>query len=488
MTPIVHLRRALRHSEYCAHAPTCVRVIIHIMKTNQKLIELSKHSSHNEIEILQSKNCSCYFCRQTYSARDVNDWTNDKGGVTAICPVCGMDAVIGDACGIPLDKTTLKEMNMAFYGEDYMEKHPQAALKYVERYKQGNITHKKVNENLYIQYLSLLAGLGNPEAAYDLGSLYEEGTEFTKSDAKEAFSYYAMNCLSSDGGALTRLGILSESGALGKVDERGAYECYAKGMAMGSLDALVHFADCYLNGVFVEKNLYFAYDILSSVWPDCYTRFVASSGKDINIFPDVAFRLASFYLAGDKVAKDPRTGLRFLLLADFGYQIMKTSGLATDDILSDMKEAEAEIEELKKKFRLTRQDPIFDDDTFADSVDELVLSPMPIISGKASVSSISYDKESHDCSFDLTFPSPLLIVDIGNLFCGFVPGTIHWDFLEVGDVRIGHGAQFSRITGNPDDGWDFLSYDEGEAQPVFSLILDRPSAHHSSRKAKGGKA
>jgi len=224
------------------------------MKTDPKFLELAKHSSHNEIEILHSKTCSCYFCRQTYSARDVNDWTNDKGGVTALCPICGMDSVIGDACGVPLDKNLLKDLNQAFYGEDYMEKHPAAALKYVERYKQGNITHKKVNESLYIQYLSLLAGQGNSVSAYDLGQLYENGTEFTPKDPKTAFSYYGMACLSSDGGALTRLGVLSESGGLGAVDLKGAYECYAKGMAMGSLEALVHFADCYSKGLFVEKT------------------------------------------------------------------------------------------------------------------------------------------------------------------------------------------------------------------------------------------
>jgi len=463
------------------------------MKTDPKFLELAKHSSHNEIEILHSKTCSCYFCRQTYNARDVNDWTNDKGGVTALCPVCGMDSVIGDASGVPLDKNLLKDLNQAFYGEDYMEKHPAAALKYVERYKQGNITHKKVNESLYIQYLSLLAGQGNSVSAYDLGQLYENGTEFTPKDPKTAFFYYGMACLSSDGGALTRLGVLSESGALGSVDLRGAYECYAKGMAMGCLEALVHFADCYSKGLFVEKNPTFAYDILSSVWPECYSRFAGSSGKDVNIFPDVAYRLGTYYLTGGKATKDPRLALRFFLYAQFGFHLLQSAGLSTNEILGDLAAVEKAIEELAHRFRLVKQDPAFDNDTFADTLNDVSISPTFLVGQKEQIptsafSSPTFDKETHTLSFDLTSPSPLLVVDVGNLFCGFVPGTIHWDFIDVSDVRLGKGNSFAKINGNPADGWDFMSPDEGDERAVVSIVLLRGVPGHKHGKPSGGKA
>ena len=150
-------------------------------------------------------------------------------------------------------------MNLAYYGEDYMEKHPAAAKKYVARYQEGKITHKAANEALYIQYLYSLASQGDQEAAYSLGELFENGSEFTPADPKVAFSYYGMSCLAKDGGALTRLGVLSESGALGKADPAGAYQCYAKAMfiLVGS-GTLFRYAFDYLTtllGQKVIKNL-----------------------------------------------------------------------------------------------------------------------------------------------------------------------------------------------------------------------------------------
>ncbi|MCI1245109.1 MAG: sel1 repeat family protein [Bacilli bacterium] len=458
------------------------------MKNEKELTELAKHSKHNEIEIIKSKTCSCYFCRQSYSARDVNDWVNDKDGVTAICPICGMDAVIGDACGIPFGKADLKELNLAYYGDDYMGKHPAAALKYVERYKRGAITHKRVNENLYIQYLSLLAGRGNSQAAYDLGELYENGSEFTPADPKAAFSYFAMKCLSSDGGALTRLGTLSESGALGKEDPKGAYECYAKGMAMGSMDALVHFADCYIRGVFVEKNQEFAFDVLSSVWPDCYARFVASGGKEINVFPDVAFRLGVFFLYGTPFGKDSRVALRYFLYAKFGFELMKSAGLATAESESALGEVTKKIADLAKKFGLKRQDPVFDNDTFDDTIGEVASSPSFLTLQGGAISGVDFDKETHECSFDIAARVPALVVDAGNLFCGFVPGSIHWDFVDVSDVRVGNGAVFGKIGGNSTDGWDFIVDEGGNERPVLSLVFFRGPIKRKQLKDGGGEA
>jgi hypothetical protein len=457
------------------------------MKQDPRIALLAKHSSNNEIEILHSKTCSCYFCRQTYSAREVNDWINDERGVTAICPVCGMDAVIGDACGIPLDKPLLKEMNLAYYGEDYMEKHPTAALKYVQRYKKGNITHKKVNEALYIQYLSLLAGLGNSTAAFDLAQLYENGSEFTEKDPKTAFSYYAMRCLSSDGGALTRLGVLSENGSLGKPDFRGAYECYAKAMAMGSLEALIRFSDCYMKGIFVQPNPLFAYDILTSIWPEIFSRFVSTSGKEITVFPDAAYRLGNLFLTGAAGTKDSRLALRYFLYAQFGFEIMKTSNLLTPELALDLDNTEKNIDDLAKKFHLTKQDPVFDNDSFADSLGDFDLASLASLEPNLFTPG-TFDKGNHTFSFDVTYPLPPLLVDVGNLFCGFVPGTIHWDFIDVSEVTLGQGNSFSSVTGNPEDGWDFMSADDQDDRSIVSIVLMKSRAGHKHMKTGGGKA
>jgi TPR repeat protein len=458
------------------------------MKKDPKLIEIYKHSSNNEIEILHSKEASCFFCRQNYSARKVNDWINDERGVTAICPECGMDAVIGDASGVNLDKTLLKDMNIAYYGEDYMEKHPAAAAKYVQRYKEGKITHKKANEALYIQYLALLAKSGNAAAAYDLGSIYENGSEFTEKDPSMAFAYYSSSALRSDGGALTRLGVLSETGALGKVDPKGAYECYAKAMAMGSLEALVRFADCYRKGLNVPSDPAFAFEIVSSIWSESYSRFINSAGKDINIFPDLAYRIGLSYEEGFGVKKDAATALRYYLYAEFGFGLFKGLGYLRGNLESQYENIQTRIAKIAKSYHLRKQDPVFDNDTFADSLEEQALAFLAGPTQKLSFTPGLYDKSNNTFAFDINYDIPPLIVDVGNLFCGFVAGTIRWDFVDVSDVKLGHGDAFDKIVGDPDDGWALLSNERGEEENICSIVFTRNPQKKKTFDSHKGKA
>jgi cell division protein ZapA (FtsZ GTPase activity inhibitor) len=107
------------------------------------LNQYREHAIDNEIEIVQSNQCGCFFCRHVFDARDVQDWMDGEHGVTALCPECGMDAVIGDASGIEIDKPLMKEMNLAFYGETYMQDNPEAARTYCIRYIDGKIAALK---------------------------------------------------------------------------------------------------------------------------------------------------------------------------------------------------------------------------------------------------------------------------------------------------------------------------------------------------------
>jgi len=69
----------------------------------------------NRTEIEQSEQCFCAYCCQQFAASEVADFIKDKSGDTALCPKCGTDAVIGDACGLPLDKTMLKQLHQAWF-------------------------------------------------------------------------------------------------------------------------------------------------------------------------------------------------------------------------------------------------------------------------------------------------------------------------------------------------------------------------------------
>jgi hypothetical protein len=60
-----------------------------------------RHSSKHQAEIEQSEICACFSCCKSFSASDIDEWLDDEDG-TALCPNCGIDAVIGSASGFPV--------------------------------------------------------------------------------------------------------------------------------------------------------------------------------------------------------------------------------------------------------------------------------------------------------------------------------------------------------------------------------------------------
>lgn len=59
----------------------------------------------------KSKKCGCYYCCRVYPASEVVDWCDERDRRrTALCPYCGIDSVIPDASGCPLDEEFLKKM------------------------------------------------------------------------------------------------------------------------------------------------------------------------------------------------------------------------------------------------------------------------------------------------------------------------------------------------------------------------------------------
>ena len=59
-----------------------------------------KHSHLHKEEIKRSTFCGCYCCCKIYHSNDIKEWCDN--GNTAICPQCGVDAVIGDKSGLPI--------------------------------------------------------------------------------------------------------------------------------------------------------------------------------------------------------------------------------------------------------------------------------------------------------------------------------------------------------------------------------------------------
>jgi hypothetical protein len=80
-------------------------------------IRAHKNSSLNRDEILKDSLCGCFYCLRTFVPVEILEWIDVVEGVaqTALCPMCGIDAVIGSASGFPITADFLKRMNQHWF-------------------------------------------------------------------------------------------------------------------------------------------------------------------------------------------------------------------------------------------------------------------------------------------------------------------------------------------------------------------------------------
>ncbi len=76
------------------------------------LVEAHKRCVHNRRFLTGETRCGCSYCQQTYAADEITDWTDD--GQTAICPRCGVDAVLS-AHTDPLTADFLARMHARWF-------------------------------------------------------------------------------------------------------------------------------------------------------------------------------------------------------------------------------------------------------------------------------------------------------------------------------------------------------------------------------------
>lgn len=66
-----------------------------------------RHCRSNEVELASSALCGCFYCLRVFHPADIEDWTDDgprdEDPRTALCPICGIDSVIGDASGYDIE-------------------------------------------------------------------------------------------------------------------------------------------------------------------------------------------------------------------------------------------------------------------------------------------------------------------------------------------------------------------------------------------------
>ncbi len=94
------------------------------------LVLARKHSFGNRVEISQSSQCACFCCLKTFSSEAIRNWCDqprevahgdDVLGITAECPFCGIDSVLGDQCGFELSEEFLKKMKQFWFDDGLVE-------------------------------------------------------------------------------------------------------------------------------------------------------------------------------------------------------------------------------------------------------------------------------------------------------------------------------------------------------------------------------
>lgn len=87
--------------------------------TEEELKAVHKHTFKNRKEVLASKQCICFYCKENFYTKDIKAWADNEQ--TALCPLCGIDAVIGSESGYR-DPSLREEMHNRFFKTGYITK------------------------------------------------------------------------------------------------------------------------------------------------------------------------------------------------------------------------------------------------------------------------------------------------------------------------------------------------------------------------------
>lgn len=69
-----------------------------------------KYSANHQMELEMDEKCGCFYCLKLFKPSEITQWVADTNG-TAICPYCGIDAVIGESSGYPITEEFLIKMS-----------------------------------------------------------------------------------------------------------------------------------------------------------------------------------------------------------------------------------------------------------------------------------------------------------------------------------------------------------------------------------------
>lgn len=77
------------------------------------LVAACLHAARHRVEVLRSAECGCFHCLALFPPSAVKTWIDT--GQTALCPHCGMDAVLGSESGFDVTEELLAAMSRRWF-------------------------------------------------------------------------------------------------------------------------------------------------------------------------------------------------------------------------------------------------------------------------------------------------------------------------------------------------------------------------------------
>lgn len=91
----------------------------HIVRRGLSAIEKLDYAhmlSFDNADLVQaSQKCGCFCCQEIFPASEVTRFLDETPGRTALCPHCGIDAVLGDASGVEVSEDFLSKMHKEWF-------------------------------------------------------------------------------------------------------------------------------------------------------------------------------------------------------------------------------------------------------------------------------------------------------------------------------------------------------------------------------------
>lgn len=101
--------------------PTSIRSVSSAEQISDIIAAHKASSLHRGQLTAEGVLCGCFHCCQTFAPSFITEWidTDVSGhGQTAMCPLCGIDSVIGSCSGYPITTEFLTQLKLHWFGAD----------------------------------------------------------------------------------------------------------------------------------------------------------------------------------------------------------------------------------------------------------------------------------------------------------------------------------------------------------------------------------